>query len=407
MADKLAKIIAVIVVLLNVFLYCYPVLRGASYLSPFGRPPIRVLILTDPHLEGDSKIARMGWRGALDIWGNDHYLGHIHRVTAFFARPTQTVVLGDHLSSQWIDDAEFRRRAKRMEARFLRFKPSDVVFNISGNHDIGYAGEMTRHRLNRWHDKFGPSNYVYTLPSTELPDGADPVRFVGINDLHLDGPAEDEPSREQTHAFLQTLPNDAAATILLAHVPLYKDLGLCVDEPRMEYYQFPRVLLKAQNHLSPESTAALLDRAIGHAGGIVLTGHDHEGCHTFHSKARDGQGTWFGSKWNAQAFATAKTLNEQVVEEVTVRSVMGQYHGNVGLLTARWDSEGRRWTFKYQAIPFVHNTVWWIIKIVSFIVPLTLGALHLGRRTVRGRQAEQGLKRWVSVKSRLRKTRDY
>jgi hypothetical protein len=347
----------------------------------------------------------MGWRGALDIWGNDHYLAHIHRVTAFFTQPSHTVVLGDHMSSQWIDDAEFRRRSKRMEERILRFRPSDVVYNISGNHDVGYAGEMTSHRLNRWHDKFGPSNFVSKLDPSVLPPGATPLRFVAINNLHLDGPADDEQSRQATHTFLQTLPQDDSTTILLAHIPLHKEAGICVDAPMLEYYEVPRPLLKAQNHLSPESTASLLNNAVTAQGGIVLTGHDHEGCRTFHVKAQDGSNKWSASKWSRDAVAQAKKEHARVIEEVTVRSMMGQYQGNVGLLTAVWRPDSKHWAFRYQAVPFVHNTVWWIVKVITFAGPCGLVFLWLVRRTVRGRQVEQGLKRWASVKSRTHKQR--
>ena len=156
----------------NIWMFSYPVFRGASYLIPLGRHEVRMLILagkssvqqglimTDPHIEGDAKVARMGWRGVIDLWGNDHYLGHIHRTMRAFVRPTQTVILGDHMSSQWIDDAEFYRRSQRFEDKVLQWRSGQVRYNISGNHDIGYAGDLTSHRLTRWHLKFGPSNFV-------------------------------------------------------------------------------------------------------------------------------------------------------------------------------------------------------------------------------------------------------
>lgn len=359
MLFRINILLTAILGLANFFLYCYPLLRGVSYLSPINRPPIRILCLADPQIEGDTKIAKMGWRGALDIFGNDLYLGHIHRVMAFFTKPTHTVVLGDHMSSQWIDDAEFKMRTRRLKERILRFQDSDFVFNVTGNHDIGYSGDMTRDRINRWKDAFGPVNYISEIDTALLAPGSTILRFVVLNDLHLDGPAWDEGMRGDTHAFLQHIPKDGATTILLTHLPMHKDAGLCNDIPYMSYYDYPRVLLREQNHLSPESTKAVLDQIFIGSKGVILSGHDHVGCDVIHVRQPASSATsWLAEK--------ASKGHKTGVPEHTVRSMMGQFGGSSGLLSTVYDPISG-WSFSFKAAHFIHNTWWWVINILNIV----------------------------------------
>ena len=382
MLSAVKRSLAGLAALLLLLLHTYPFWRGASYLSPVGRPQFRLLVLTDSHLEGDSKVARMGWRGSLDIWGYDHYLGHIYRTMCFFSRPTHTAVLGDLLSSQWIDDAEFRKRARRMK-RILRWDDTEPMLAAAGNHDIGYASDITSHRVNRWVDVFGPLNQVRNV---DLPKEAPPLRMVVINDLMLDGPAFSEDMRGGTHAYLQgaSTPPDTT-TILLAHVPMHKDPGICVDGPEMQYLEHPSIMLSGQNHLSPESSKATLDSLFGDTTGFILTGHDHEGCRVLHFPPVHEKGFWEAIPYTKAARNEAEQASRQYVEEVTVRSVMGQYGGNAGLLLGDVGPDGR-WHFTYKAVPFVHNTVWWTLNIVVAVIVVWLTAsLTLGRTTI-GRQ---------------------
>lgn len=327
----------------------------------------------------------MGWRGAIDVWGNDHYLGHIHRVMNFFTRPTQTAILGDHMSSQWIDDVEFFKRSKRLEERVLKWHKGHQVFNITGNHDVGYAGDLTAHRLNRWRVRFGEPNSISLLDTEASAPGSRPVRVIVLNNLHLDGPALDEDLRKTTHHFLQRVPKDGTTTILLTHIPLHKEAGLCVDGPYVSYYDQPHSLLREQNHLSPESSKAVLDQIYDTADGVVLTGHDHQGCHTMHSQALEKANPWTASRFSRHNFNLAKQSKVKVIEEVTVRSVMGQYSGNSGVLTGVYNSRNRTWHFAYQAIPFIHNTGWWIVHVTRIVVTIWFTGYFLMLKTRPGR----------------------
>jgi hypothetical protein len=307
--------------------------------------------------------------------------------------------------------------------------------NITGNHDIGYAGELNEERLERWEEHFGQSNYVHTLSIPSLP----PLRIVLFNTLNLDSPATAKDLQNKTHAFLQSLlPDDDIAipqTVLLTHLPLYRAEGICSDPPRFDYWTLnisdstgnvtgyfrP---IKHQNHLSRWASDWILETMFGeHDEGIILGGHDHEGCDVLHRRREDdeeyswmhdgfthdelkrrkrsqeqatlqedeavmndesvgqttananGQRNFEGVEiageenfdhdedygearhpleisqyaahqrnnvsegiWKAQKF----THGTSGIREITVRSMMGDFHGNVGLLTGSYNQHTHR-----------------------------------------------------------------
>lgn len=110
--------------------------------------------------------------------------------------------------------------------------------------------------------------------------------------------------------------------IMIAHVPLYKQSG-CVDKPHTELDSFGFV--SRQNHLSFASSQYIIETI---SPDIVLTGHDHHGCNYKHQN----------------------TAN-RVVQEYTVRSIMGDFSGTGALLEVY--KEGRYWLHKYKYCHFV------------------------------------------------------
>jgi hypothetical protein len=74
-----------------------------------------------------------------------------------------------------------------------------------------------------------------------------------------------------------------------------------------------------------------------------MTGHDHEGCDVMHFwDEKPTELNPFG-QWSVSKQEEWKESKEvEAVREVTVRSMMGDFGGNVGLLSAwfDWDSEG-------------------------------------------------------------------
>lgn len=323
---------------------------------------IKLLAFGDPQIRGIDEDTP--WRTRLDIFGNDHYLGHIYRVLTNRLQPTHIAVMGDLFSSQWIDDTEFYSRAERYKQRiFTGWDQSHPLFiNISGNHDIGYAGEMTTPRVRRFRDVFGELNYVVEYSNW---------RIVVLNSLALDGPSVDSTFPQEAENFLDSLKSNdfVGPTILITHVPLYKTPGICKDGPVFTYYtSYPENWLRSQNHLSFEATQKVLNSVFGPGnpyGGVMLAGHDHEGCMATYFYDRNKK------EWGSYPYQPVGSS----VQEYTVKSMMGEYGGNTGLLHGVFDDTQLTWKFKYTVCPFAVQHIWWVTKVTTLIT-IGLGILY-------------------------------
>lgn len=388
-------------------------------------------------------------RKRIDLWGNDFYLAHIYRTLRWWSAPTHVTVLGDLLGSQWISDEEFERRGWRYWNKAFaggERVPDDVakwpastydvtgtlggndttwqkrVLHVAGNHDIGYAGDLTKERMERFERVFGKANYEvrFELPlevlspaaaSTirEEPTGKDneddgmpdpyadrlipELRIVVLNDMNLDTPALVPELQDETYNFINDVINTASAveykghfTVVLTHVPLYKAEGLCVDAPFFTFHDHDGSL-KEQNQLSADASRGFVEGIFGLNGdgnaagggqgrrGVVLNGHDHEGCDTWHfiNQTAD-EKTWQARRWS-------DAVNEEMVgketlpgvREITVRSMMGGYGGNAGLMSAWFDEEAWEWRFEFANCALGTQYVWWAVHVVDLIAVLAVG----------------------------------
>ena len=421
-----------------------------------GRAPFRLLALADPQLEGDTSLPAgwqnsgawdglgklwghastgdleslgrdvpvilQGYRKKLDLWGTDWYLAHIYRQARWWASPTHTVVLGDLLGSQWIGDGEFESRAERFWSRVfgtaervpdnVTAKEHEVevlgvnardwrrrVIAVAGNHDVGYAGDLSEARIERFERAFGRVNWELTfrLPNATLDptntlagqkvpdfyDGPGPqpeLRLVVLNSMNLDEPAQSPALREQSLKFMQeTLCNpdrrhsEHSATVLLTHIPLHKPTGICVDGPFFSYFSNGGV--REQNHLSEDLSKRLVECLQNTQSSIVLNGHDHEGCDSFHY--RD---TASSSILGNENPIIPKTIHyrdlpslsaeqkAQSVREITVRSMMGSYGGHAGFLSGWFNVEEGEWQFEYASCAFGVQHIWWICNVLVYLL---------------------------------------
>ncbi|KAK6331225.1 hypothetical protein TWF696_003284 [Orbilia brochopaga] len=450
-------------------LYLYPLLLNCSYPNPTA--PFRLLTLADPQIEGNTSIFSIRYAGSpiwlrelrrlrktLDLWGNDFYLAHIYRtlhttIPALTARfpflpqglthPTHTVVLGDLIGSQWIDDDEFASRGRRYwqtvfphtnrlpedalddakripQSTYSAIHWPDTLINVAGNHDIGYSGDIRPDLIQRFERTYGPVNYAFTIPfpavTVAAGDGSGAnttvtptLRIVNLNSLNIDSPARDYEIQMQTYDFMNSLFGEnkvwdgSVATILLTHVPLYKPAGVCVDGPMTEYYEeYYGGVLKEQNHLSRGASDMLLGELFGerHVGeekvprekemGIILTGHDHEGCDVVHwfgdaekkeEKEKEGGDAQAAKEWKAGKWADRKRglvgERDLWIREVTVRSMMGEFGGNAGLTSAWFDNTTMSWRFEYSTCPVGIQHIWWAVHIVD-IITLVGGIVYIG-----------------------------
>lgn len=391
-------------------------------------PDLHLLAFGDPQIKGN--WPNTPYISRLDTFGNDYYLGHIYRSMVKRLDPSHVVVMGDLFSSQWLSDGEFYNRTKRYVRRLfpgaipsseqriadLRdqqgnhdekgiykanwesfieknqakmqnakanadFGYSDtwkwndddsfMFINMTGNHDIGYAGDMTWQHLTRWNDFFGKENFYieYDLHTDH------PWRIVNLNAMMLDGPELQNEFRNSTWEFLYQVfeRNFNGSTILLTHIPFAKKEGLCVDGPFFKYYpqDYPNEpyksgLLRSQNHLTEETSNKVLN-LVFHNGksGIILTGHDHEGCETVYNryKTKKKATGYSDSFWTCAKDADPKA--EQHIQEITVRSMMGNFQGATGLVTGHFNGDDWDWT--YTLCKFSIQHVWWATKVVTIL----------------------------------------
>jgi hypothetical protein len=402
--------------------------------------PFRLLVLADPQLEGDTSLpdpadgfiprvaehfralrrfetayydlvgilalefriiinrdipdAFQAVRKRVDLVGNDFYLAHIYRSLMFWTEPTHATVLGDLIGSQWLDDEEFEKRGWRYWNRVFAGAETghadkepvsggdwkNRVINIAGNHDIGYAGDISPARISRFDRVFGPANWDHRFSFPNMSNAS--IHLIVLNSLVLDTPALSYDVQSATYEFIndvittRSLPVDdpSSFTLLLTHLPLHKPDGVCVDPPHFDFHShddsdglFREGGLKEQNHLSQHSSRhGVLQGVFGMnpngeargRNGLILTGHDHEGCDVWHylsppnashagkheaerADAESTESTEPTDPWQSVRYPPTSPLasSSPGIREVTLRSMMGEFGGNAGLLSLWWDSE--------------------------------------------------------------------
>lgn len=376
-----------------------------------------MLAFGDPQINGNWPSTPYIKR--LDNFGNDHYLGHIYKTMKRRLEPNYVAVLGDLFSSQWIEDSEFFNRTRRYVERLyvqpdehkkyvldfinentrvdwktfledtkgkdihdLEFGFQDVYdwntpnytkqlaneplfLNVSGNHDIGYSGDATWQHMARYFKLFGKDNFwiEYNRGTPQA------YRIVVLNSLLLEGPALQPEFLEYTWEFLYQLfeRKFKGTTILLTHVPFYKEAGLCVDAPFHDYYgpdareHYKVGLLRSQNHLDKEVSQRVLSLVFDDYPGVILTGHDHEGCETWYNR------NYTTAEWSA----SNKKTEDVAIKEVTVRAMMGDYDGSSGLLTGHFNEIAEKWEFDFSLCKFTVQHVWWAAQ-VSLVLSILL-----------------------------------
>lgn len=389
----------------------------------------------------DIPEALQGARKRLDLFGNDYYLGHIYRTLSWWTQPTHVTVLGDLIGSQWVTDEEFEWRGWRYWNRVFKkgLKVQDEltssvdddgekiynmadpawatrIINIAGNHDIGYAGEVSERRMERFERVFGKANWDvrFQHSQTSYNNSEDPSRvqpsihLIVLNSLVLDGPALSRDIQGKSYDYLNTViskrlrpvEDRSSLTLLLTHLPLYKESGVCVDSPHFDYWGdddgggvYKPHGVKEQNHLSEyASRQGTLEALFGMTGdtgapalgrgrkGLILNGHDHEGCDTWHfiprnstyttsgtDQAEHPKTTWEASRWTHANLSEPHTG----IREVTVRSMMGDYSGNAGLLSAWFDVDSGEWEYDLHMCG-LNVKLWWAVHVIDTICLLVL-----------------------------------
>jgi hypothetical protein len=397
--------------------------------------------LIDFYLDDIPKALEV-YRKRLDHIGNDYYLGHIYRTLHWWTDPTHVTVLGDLVGSQWIDDDEFESRGWRYWNRVfkgglrvseeLASQPSEDfedtmildddaaawkrrIINVAGNHDIGYAGDITTERLARFVRVFGKANYElrFQMPVNSTPaNGTESevelegevvpeLRIVVLNDMNLDTPAYCKELQDETYNFLnkiittsQDVARPAHFTLVLTHIPMYKKAGICVDGPFFDFHDEESGNgVKEQNHLSGAASKGFLEGIFGMSGdpnapgqgfgrnGLILTGHDHEGCDVYHyiNQSAPPEREWQATRYkDAQATGLEEQVGVPGLREITLRSMMGDFAGNAGLMSLWFDEEVWDWKFEFVNCSLGTQHIWWVVHVLDLVtvgVALAYGVL--------------------------------
>lgn len=412
----------------------------------------------------DIPFALRAARKRLDLLGNDYYLAHIYRTLSWWSRPTHVTVLGDLIGSQWVTDEEFENRGWRFWERVFgggqrvdddititgewshgegskeeeleilqRYNSSwsNRIINVAGNHDIGYAGDVSRARLERFERIFGRANWDIRFahpPLTNKSDTRPTLHIINLNDLTLDGPPLDPSIQSDSYTYVNDLlthrsypvEDQTSFTLLLTHVPLHKRDGICVDGPLFTFFdeddtpdnendplRWRKDGLREQNHLSEHvSTNAILQGIFGMSGdsaaplagkgrrGLILTGHDHEGCDVVHfvkrehletpssepseSEAQEHAKSW---QWEARRYSPSSSptteSTDPSIREITLRSMMGEYGGNAALLSIWFDTnpEVNQWRYEIQMCPAGVQHIWWAVHGLAVACVVGLGVV--------------------------------
>ena len=405
---------------------------------------VRTIVITDV------PRALRAARKRLDLFGNDFYLAHIYRTLRWWTRPTHVTVLGDLIGSQWVSDREFNARSWRFwnrvfrggvrvedevtvtgEAGFdtvvkldsIRLGEDDAwssrIINIAGNHDVGYAGDITEARMERFDREFGRANwdvrfeYDTGLNGSETLEKSNPsIHLIVLNTLAFDVPALTPSIQAQSYQFLndvithrsRPVEDRSTFTLLLTHLPLHKKEGVCTDAPYFSFHdeddvksdtgtpRFKAGGLKEQNHLSDYlSHTGILQGLFGMNGnkdapaggkgrnGLILTGHDHTGCDVVHyvkpraedmendEQSSDGKApNW---AWDAVRYHPSSTPGTPSIREVTLRSMMGEYGGYAGLLSVWFDSDPavQEWKYEITMCSLGVQHIWWTVHAVGIV----------------------------------------
>ncbi|PYH84087.1 hypothetical protein BO82DRAFT_381946 [Aspergillus uvarum CBS 121591] len=337
------------------------------------------------------------------------------------------------------------------------------ILNVVGNHDIGYAGDASASRIARFEETFGTVNWDVKFwlntassvsastsasashPNTALHPNPPQIHIINLNSLTLDTPAYSPDIQSASYDYLNALITDRLApvtdrstfTLLLTHLPLHKRAGVCVDAPHFKFFEEDDNAedgkekrwfaggLREQNHLSEwVSGNGVLEGVFGMSGevgevegggwgrkGLVLTGHDHEGCDVLHFGEGEGEGEGEGAeesedkgkretedataaaadseqrdwKWDAKRYssvqeATTTPPSTPSIREVTMRSMMGAYGGYAGLLSVWFDTDKQEWEYEIQMCAAGVQHIWWAVHVTDLVtvgVVVVVAALRL------------------------------
>lgn len=225
-------------------------------------------------------------------------------------------------------------------------------------------------------------------------DDIDTVASISINNINNnhDPPTDTDSTLTSGSASTSTTTSTTASTSTTTPSPQ-------ISNKRITYHAILPSGLREQNHLSIDSTRNILEGIFGMSTtggrkGLILTGHDHEGCDVVHhprssaeiappdmannNEAGTNEERYSPAEWSATRtpdfnYSSASPF----LREITLRSMMGSYNGNAGLLSLWYDFEQEKWEYGFQTCALGVQHWWWAVHVLDLIVLVvaTLGLI--------------------------------
>ncbi|AOA63471.1 Putative mannose-ethanolamine phosphate phosphodiesterase [Komagataella phaffii CBS 7435] len=269
-----------------------------------------VLMIADPQLidnhtyPGRNKILL-----GLSKHTVDTYLTRNFRHLISTLHPDSVMFVGDLMDNgRSSEDNYYEREYSRFKNIFPDSDSYEMLTNVPGNHDVGWANGVKKHAVGRFNMHFGESNTVITRGNHE---------FIFLDSLSLSN-TNDESIYGPSSRFMQEFKNRRKdkPRILLTHVPLFRnpdiDCGPMREGgkfPLTQGYQYQTVL---DNELSEEILASFKP-------DLILTGDDHDYCeynHEYHVN----ETSYIAKEITVKSISMAMGIQRPAVELLTLQN---------------------------------------------------------------------------------------
>ncbi|KAF5196599.1 Metallophosphoesterase [Thalictrum thalictroides] len=256
---------------------------------------VKVAVLADPQLTDKTSHGLATKSLALEMiqFYTDLYMRRSFLASVLPFKPDLILFLGDYFDGgPHLSDEEWQNSLSRFKHIFNidhNGRSSGIpVYYISGNHDIGYGGLLSRYPkvISRYEEEFGPRNHQFSVGKVE---------FVAVDSQTLDGPKHGSWTSKSWN-FVKNISTDGILSprVLLTHIPLYRPDWTPCGVQRSSRIINQRLTrspndqeIMYQDYLTEETSGLLLDMV---RPALVLSGHDHDQCTVTHL-TRDGHVT--------------------------------------------------------------------------------------------------------------------
>lgn len=237
----------------------------------------QMMLIADPQLiDYHTYPGRPSWLIKVSQLVTNNYLYKNYRALNNQLSPKIKVFLGDYLDNGRLDYENVATGStinnyNHERAKFRYIFDDTSMYNVPGNHDVGWENGVTQDALDRFHDNFGYSNMVKPFSGFDL---------IFLDSLSLSNNVN-ESIYGPPRAFVDNLAKTPKENkrILFTHVPLWKDdQSLC--GPLRESDSFPISKgFQYQTVLDKELSNELLTKL---DLDMIFSGDDHDYCEYVH-----------------------------------------------------------------------------------------------------------------------------